>query len=309
MPRVKAVLATPTSIGGIPGRGVENALKIFDQCVADGYSHIAGSDIAGFFTKVPKANVFEFLAEEITDAAFLDLVRAALTVELSNADKLSPDDLRLFPTDEEGVAQGCPLSALAGNIVLRHFDEEMNAPDRGLRCVRYIDDFILLGRSRDSVTKGMAAARTILSALGMDIYDPENHPGKAFAGKIGEPFVFLGRELVPGRYAPAEAAKKKLRDTIDDLIRDGQTTIHKAVNGRRLSSADKAFAPTIVAINNTLRGWRGCYRGSNCPDVLAELDHWVCRRLIDFERYLDTNAPKKSGVGRAAALGLRQLSG
>jgi RNA-directed DNA polymerase len=308
MPRIRAVLATPSSIGGIPGRGVDSALKIIDQCVADGYSHVAGSDIAGFFTKIPKANIFEFLEQEISDLAFMDLVRAALTVELSNAEKLSPDDLRLFPTDEEGVAQGCPLSALAGNIVLRDFDYQMNAPAMSIRCIRYIDDFILLGRSRDSVVKGMAAARSILSALGMSIYDAEQAPHKAFVGKIGQSFVFLGRELIPGRYAPCKAAKEKFRRTIDDLIRDGQTAIHKAVNGRRLSSADKAFGPSIVAIDNALRGWRGCYRASNCPDVFSELDHWVCRRLIDFERYLDTHAPKKARATRLAALGLHQLS-
>jgi retron-type reverse transcriptase len=308
MPRIRAVLATPTSIGGIPSRGVDNALKIFDQCVDDGYSHVAGSDIAGFFTKIPKAKVFKFLEPEIADPAFMELARAALTVELSNADKLSPDDLRLFPTDEEGVAQGCPLSALAGNIVLRDFDEEMNAPARGLRCIRYIDDFIVLGGSRRSVLKGMAAARSLLATLGMNIYDAEQAPTKAFVGRVGDPFEFLGRKLIPGQFPPGEAAKKKLCLSIDSLIKDGQTAIHKAVNGRRLGSNDKPFGPTVVAINNAIRGWRGCYRYSNCPEVFAELDHWICRRLTDFEAYLDSHAPKKDRTARMAALGLRQLS-
>jgi hypothetical protein len=287
---------------------VDNALKIFDQCVDDGYSHVAGSDIAGFFTKIPKAKVFKFLEPEIADPAFMELARAALTVELSNADKLSPDDLRLFPTDEEGVAQGCPLSALAGNIVLRDFDEEMNAPARGLRCIRYIDDFIVLGGSRRSVLKGMAAARSLLATLGMNIYDAEQAPTKAFVGRGGDPFEFLGRKLIPGQFPPGEAAKKKLCLSIDSLIKDGQTAIHKAVNGRRLGSNDKPFGPTVVAINNAIRGWRGCYRYSNCPEVFAELDHWICRRLTDFEAYLDSHAPKKDRTARMAALGLRQLS-
>jgi hypothetical protein len=238
----------------------------------------------------------------------MQLTRDALTVELSNADKLNPDDLRLFPTGEEGVAQGCPLSALAGNIVLQEFDHEMNAPAKGLRCIRYIDDFILVGRSEKSVLKGMEAARSILATLGMDIYDADKAPTKAFVGQIGRPFEFLGRKLIPGQFPPGEAAKKKLCQSIDDLIRDGQTAIHKAVSGRRLGSNDKPFGPTVVAINNAIRGWRGCYRYSNCPEVFAELDHQICRRLIDFEAYLDTHAPKKDRATRMAALGLRQLS-
>ena len=54
--------------------------------------------------------------------------------------------LSLFPNETIGVAQGSALSALAGNIALREFDAEMNS--RGLVCVRYIDDFMLLGGSK-----------------------------------------------------------------------------------------------------------------------------------------------------------------
>jgi hypothetical protein len=154
----------------------------------------------------------------------------------------------------------------------------------------------------------MAAARSILAALGMNIYDPGKDHHKAYEGKIGQSFVFLGRELIPGQYPPSAAAKKKLCQSINDLIHEGQAAIHKAVKGRHLSSVDKAYGPTIVAINNALRGWRGCYRASNCPEVFAELDHWICRRLIDFERYFDTHAPKKNRFTRMAALGLRQLN-
>lgn len=308
MPAIKSVLATPTSIGGIPGRGVENAIKLFDQCAADGCKFVAGSDIAGFFTKIPKADVIDFLKNEVTDPAFLDLISAALTVELSNAGKLSPDDLRLFPTGDDGVAQGCPLSALAGNIVLRDFDLLMNDPKRGLICIRYIDDFIIVGRRSDNVVKGMEAARALLNKMGMNIYDPDKDPGKAFVGRIGEPHVFLGRKLIPGHYPPAEAAKLKLKRSIDELINDGQKAIGKVVKGRQLKTTDKAFAPTIVAINNAIRGWRGSFKGSNCPDVFAELDGWISRRIADFERYLDVNAPKRKGGIRELALGLRQLN-
>lgn len=308
LPRIQEVLATPTSIGGIPGRGVETAIHLLDDCASAGYRHVAGSDIRGFFTKIPRTAVITFLRNEIADDVFIDLVAAALTIELSNADKLSPEDLRLFPTGEDGVAQGCPLSALAGNIVLNDFDRRMNDPTRGVTCIRYVDDFIILARRRDSVVKAMEAAKCILRELGMDIYDHAETPNKAFLGLIGERRnVFLGRELVPGSYPPAPAAIERLQRSINELINDGQRAIHKAISGRPLRAADKTFAPTIVAINHAIRGWRGSYRSSNCPDVFLELDRWISRRVRDFERYFQNQAASRKHGARELALGVCQL--
>ncbi len=43
---------------------------------------------------------------------FVDLFARALKVELINASEIDPEDLKMFPTDDMGVAQGCPLSHL-----------------------------------------------------------------------------------------------------------------------------------------------------------------------------------------------------
>jgi retron-type reverse transcriptase len=302
--RLHAVLSTPTSVGGLPGRGVDNALEIVEACAIDGYRHVAGSDIANFFNHIPKSHVVEFIRDEVGEEDFSDLFRDALQVEVGNAAELSAEDYRLFPTGDDGVAQGCPLSALAGNIVLRDFDQEMNDPARGLVCVRYIDDFILLGRERRNVERGMQAARRLLRTLKMDAYDPDLHPRKAFIGSIGQDFTFLGHQLLPGRYPPSRDAQLRLKANINTLIQDGQKTIAKAVSGRMLKPWEKPYAATVTAIHNAVSGWRGTYRLSNCPDVFSELNHWVVRRLMDFERYLDTTAPKSTPHLRARAIGL-----
>jgi retron-type reverse transcriptase len=303
---VQAVLATRTSIGGIPGRGVDCAIELIDQAWSEGYRFAAGSDIKGFFTKIPKPKVFEFLRNEIDDLEFLALVERALTVELCNAEQLSAEDLHLFPTGQDGVAQGCPLSALAGNIVLNAFDKEMNDPSRGLVCIRYIDDFLVLGKKLKSVEKGMDAAKAHLKRLCMDTYDPVRSPKKAFSGMLNGQ-VFLGHSLVPGSYPPSDAAQAKLRKSVNSLIQTGQKAIDKAVNGRKLKSSDRTFAATIVAITNSLQGWRGSFRSSNCPALFAELDRWVQRRVSDLERYLRTHTAGADAIARNMALGLMPL--
>lgn len=280
---VQRVLRTPTSIGGIKGRGVEHAIALFDERAKAGDRYVAGSDISGFFTKIPRERVLTFLQAEGVEADFLQLVRDGLSVELSNSDKLSNDDLNMFPTDADGVAQGCPLSALAGNIVLEQFDIAMNS--KGITCIRYIDDFILMGKTERAVNLAMKAAAALLSKFDMTIYDPVTYPKKAFAGTIEEGHTFLGYELRIGSYPPSCDARAKLHEQVAVLIASGQKAIAIAVSGRPLTSQDRCYAQTLVQIDHTVRGWRNSFKSSNCPDIFRQMDREIDRRLSDFRAF------------------------
>ena len=296
---VQQVLSTPTSIGGIRGRGVDHAIRLFSERHAAGDKFVAGSDISGFFQRIQPAKVIQFLQAAGVEQKFVALIREALTVELSNEERLSPEDRKLFPTGEDGVAQGCPLSALAGNIVLAGFDQEMNR--RGITCIRYIDDFVVIGKSRPAVEKAMVAAKALLANSRMDIYDPIIAPKKAFIGAIGEPFDFLGYRLLPGSYPPSKAACDKLMLKIAQLVSEGQRSISKAVKDKPLTSHDRCYAQTLVAIDNTVRGWKGSFRSSASPEEFRSLDALIDRRLVDFRSfYLDKVARRTPGQQRRA---------
>src|SRR4051812_47008476 len=60
---------------------------------------------------------------------------------------------------------GGVLSPLLGNIILAAFDKQMNEGD--CRCIRYIDDFIVLDPSGKAVMARTRLAKQILGALGM----------------------------------------------------------------------------------------------------------------------------------------------
>ena len=308
LPNVQEVLGTPTSVGGIKGRGVDTAIKLFDERHLAGDRFVAGSDISGFFTKIPRDQVIELLRADTSEQDFLDLLRAALTVELINADALGPDERKLFPTGADGVAQGCPLSALAGNIVLQDFDRQMNDPMRGISCIRYIDDFILIGRSRSSVEKALGSAKTMLAALGMDIYDPVQSPKKAFIGEIGEPLVFLGYQIIPGRYPPSDGACEALLARVDALVKAGQVSIRKVVKGRPLTTADRCYAQTLAAIDNTAKGWRGSFRSSMCEVAFRALDRKIERRMQDFDAFYRSQTKGLDYATRRCALGVNLLA-
>jgi RNA-directed DNA polymerase len=305
---LKAVLETPTSIGGIPGRGVDCAIKLIEEAWSSGCKFGAGSDIKGFFTKIPKAEVIDFLTNAVPDPSFVSLVEKALTVELQKAGQMAPEDLHLFPTGPDGVAQGCPLSALAGNIVLRNFDRLMNDPERGIVCIRYIDDFIILGKKAEYVRKAMGSARAHLNLLGMDIYDPATDKEKAFLGPLSDNPEFLGHTLIKGRYPPAPSAQKRLQQSVATLIQGGKKAIDRAVSGHTLKSNEKAFAATVVAISNTLNGWKGSFQSSKCPSTFEGMDSWVQQQLGNFHAYLRTHSSGKSAKLKNAALGIAPLA-
>ena len=307
LPSVQRVLATPTSIGGIKGRGVDDAIQLFDDCHSGGHRFVAGSDIAGFFQKIRPADVIAFLKQDVTEQPFLDLVQRALTVELSNADRLSPEDRKLFPTGDDGVAQGCPLSALAGNIVLEGFDAAMNDAARGVTCIRYIDDFIITGVKQKSVLKALDSAKTRLASLGMAIYDPVTHPTKAFSGPIGLPHVFLGYQLLPDRYPPSPASSQRLLDRVDQAVASGKVSIRKILRNDALRWTDRCYAQTIADIDNIVRGWRGSYRASLCQNTFSALDRQIEQRLGQFEIWFHAKTKLVDAARRRQALGVGLL--
>jgi len=155
---VTSVLSTPTSVGGIKGRGSQDAVRLLRQAIDNGATHFVRSDIRDFFTGVPTRDLLEHMRRETKDDEFVDLVREGLKVELANANDPSVRVwLSLFPDGEVGVPQGSSLSAFCANYVLREFDQRLNG--RGVTTVRYIDDFVILGPSETAV----AGAGTILN--------------------------------------------------------------------------------------------------------------------------------------------------
>jgi retron-type reverse transcriptase len=306
LPQVRKVLETPTSIGGIRGRGVEHAIDLIENAYRAGNANfIAGSDISGFFTQISQSDVVAFIRQQTDDSEFVELLANALKVELVNAADMDPIDLKMFPTDETGVAQGCPLSAFAGNVVLQSFDTELNG--RGITCIRYIDDFIILGRRRGAVLKAFESASDHLAKMGMSIYRPETRPDKAFCGAIGDGFEFLGYKIVPGVYPPAEKNRQNIIKSVGAEIEEGRRhilrTLHRDTNGKPL----QRFVQTLAAVDGLLRAWSGSFRASRCLETAKIVDEAVNELISGFIGFYQQNVDGRTRTERRRALGIHVL--
>ena len=305
---VRDIINNPYSVGGVPNRSVPHGLKIIMQCIEDGKVHFVRSDISSFFDNVSREVVLKALGAHITDQRFMTLLHDASTVTLGNERALG-EDRKLFPTDDNGVAQGSPLSPLFGNILLNGFDQTMN--DRGVVCVRFIDDFILLADSPKKVRKAFENGAEILGDLGLKCHDPfagKKDPNKSDFGHIEEGVVFLGYHIIPGLLQPSDRAKDRLLKAIDLCIKDGRYAIRECIRNEDSFSQRQRYAQTHDTLDRILKGWGNAFAYSNSRRTMEDLDTKLDERIEKFRIWFSNNMKNLDARGRRRAGGICLLS-
>jgi RNA-directed DNA polymerase len=278
LPSIRAAfLATPTSFGGVPGRGVASAVSAALAAIGAGHVWYLRTDIAEFFRHIPRRVALDRLALHVKDARFLALLDQASHTELDNLAELGAH-ASLFPEDDTGVPQGSALSTLLGNVLLRDFDAQMNG--RGIVCLRYVDDLLLLGESSAQVRKAFWSAQRALATLGLRAYDPATSPEKAAFGHSAGGVDFLGCELLSGRALPSRAKREELFARVDALLRRSEQffTAPDARDATRFG-----LAPTLQAVSRTVEGFRASYRFCDAGHAFERLDRAIDGRI---EKYL-----------------------
>ena len=268
-----------SSFGGIRGRGVRDAIAKAHEAVHCGSKYFIRTDIKDFFRKIPKEKVLSKISELIPDPDFNNLLKEATDVELKNLHKLK-HFAYLFPLHEIGVAQGCCLSPLLGNILLNEFDRQMNG--RGITCLRYIDDFIILGPKMKHVESAFSSAKVLLEKYGLEVYDPHIEKDKAEIGHIEKGFEFLGCKIVPGLITPNKKSRDRLIQSIKDTLNESMRAMPDPV---KLYSEKLSLAQTLANIDNILAGWGNQYSFCNNLQVMNHLDLEVDKLLTNYFSY------------------------
>lgn len=164
------------SYGYRPGRSVAQAVARVAALRRDGFRHVVDGDIRRYFESVPHPALIDRLAAHVDDPALVDLI--GLWLEHHSHQGL-------------GLPQGSPVSPILANLYLDAVDDAIAG--RGLRLVRYADDFVVLCKS-EALAKG-ALAR-IAQALGE--HGLELHPDKTRIVDFNQGFRFLGHMFARG---------------------------------------------------------------------------------------------------------------
>jgi retron-type reverse transcriptase len=244
---------------------VPAAIKAVLDELGRGARYIVCADIRAFFTRIPKSAVSDIIAKAVNDDEFVAFLNQAIHVELANLAELKAK-VADFPTEDLGVAQGNSLSPLLGNIILAEFDQIMNEGD--CRCIRYIDDFIILAPSAKAANARLRKAISLLKNLGMELSAEKS---SETAQPIQKGFDFLGINISPGKIRPAAKARAKFIRSVDVAFGDARKAFIEVRNGKALQRTQSLMA-TLKRVDGIIDGWGKHYWFCNDRECFDELD-------------------------------------
>jgi hypothetical protein len=249
--------------------------------------------------------VVSSVAKRIKDPKFQDLFRRAIETELSNLNALrEAGKEHHFPIQDIGVAQGCSLSPLVGNIYLREFDARMNSTD--VLCLRYIDDFIVMGPNESETRLMFNRGLKILEDLGLSAYLPEKNSDKASSGPASKAFDYLGCTIDGKLVRPSGKSWGRLRSEIQDSLHLALQAIDappRTFNENRLDFS------SLVSVNaRRIESWIKQYEFCNDKRVISQWSSTLESDFHDFEVNYFKLIRGKSPGERARLLGWPDLS-
>jgi retron-type reverse transcriptase len=303
---INKYVKTPHSFGGIQKSrddelsAVPAAVKAVLDAIENGGKFIIRSDISKFFTKISKQTVTDIIESTVDDIEFLDLFKRAITVELANMAQLA-SAASSFPIYDVGVAQGNSLSPLMGNLILNNFDAELNKK-QDVRCIRYIDDFIIIAPSREVAENTFSVAKQILKTLGMDV-----SASKTQYASIKETFEFLGIEFSNGLLRPGRKSRERVVLSISNALTE---SIKAFINYSKTRQMDDKLSliETMSRVSGIMQGWGKHYYFCNDQKCFEHLDSIVEGKLKQYLGVYRNERGKADDTGRWLLLGIQALS-
>ena len=240
-----------SSFGFRPKRSAHGAVKQVQAHIRSGYRHCVDMDLSKFFDRVQHDVLLARVARKVGDKRLLRLIgnylRAGVMVELQ------------WEPSHEGTMQGGPLSPLLANILLDDFDKELER--RGLRFVRYADDFLVFTKTEKSSLRVFASVERYLTRKLKLVV---NHAKSCVRSTdelefLGYQFTGYGGQM---RVSPKNLDKFKQR--VRELTR---------------RSCGISMTARLKALGYYLRGWTGYFCLVPIKSFFVVLDKWVRRRL------------------------------
>ena len=246
------------SYGFRPKRNAHQAVLAAQRHINEGYCHIVDIDLKTFFDEVDHCILLQLIYRKIKCPLTLRLIRKWLRAPMMINGKLTKR--------RRGVPQGSPLSPLLSNIMLHELDRELEK--RGLRYVRYADDFSIYTRSHQQARK---AGNEIYLFLKNKLKLPINR-GKSGIRKpvnfeiLGFRFVSTYQKGVQGQYQLGASDKswKRFKMNLKAITR---------------KTAPLSFDERIRKLKEVQRGWVYYFRMASIHGKLKDLDGWVRNRL------------------------------
>lgn len=200
------------TFGNLPGRGSHAAVNRVAQFARrESNQWVLQLDISKYFYSVPhaqlKARALQHIGDHDVRQLIISLIDSYRTG--NNYDHLFAENSTYRTNPDKGMPIGNLSSQLFANIYLNEFDHWMKET-MGVRCyVRYVDDMVILGESKEQMQKLCQAITEKLAADGLTI-----HPKKIRIAPAKSGIPFLGYVIWPHHISAGSYIRRRYHHTL-----------------------------------------------------------------------------------------------
>ena len=249
-------LFSEDSFGYRPGKSAKDAVRKVKEYIEQGYTRAVVLDLSKYFDTLNHTILLNLLRQQVKDERVVQMIKRYL--------KSGVMENGVVIETEEGSPQGGNLSPLLANIYLNEFDWEFRR--RGVPCVRYADDIVLLAKSERAAERLLKSSTKYLEEkMKLRVNREKSRTVSVFAIRN---FKFLGfcfGKNGTGVYIRVHAkAWKKVRDKL-----------------RKLTSRSRcgSIVRTMEKIKVYMRGWLNYYGIADMKNRIEALNGWLYRRI------------------------------
>lgn len=165
------------------GGGKQSVSEVWRALASRRFPFVYRTDIRGYYRHIRKEQLLSLVRQHIEDPVLNDLVEQYLYYCVEDGGDIF--------TPTHGICRGCALSPLMGAALLYHVDCHF-ALLEGIFYARYMDDFVLLTRTRWQLRRCVKQLHEFFNLGGF-----EAHRDKTQLGRIEHGFDWLGVWFTP----------------------------------------------------------------------------------------------------------------
>jgi RNA-directed DNA polymerase len=244
------------SYGYRPGRSAKDAVKRVKEYAEQGYTSAVVLDLSKYFDTMNHTLLLNLLRKQISDERVIQMVKRYL--------KSGVMENGVVAETTEGSPQGGNLSPLLANIYLNEFDQEFKR--RGVPCVRYADDIVLLARSPRAAQRLLGSSTKYLEGtLKLKVNREKSRAVSVYSIRN---FKYLGFAFGKGRNGVFIRVHAKSWKKAKDKLRELTSRSHCG-----------SIVGAMARIKVFMRGWLNYYGIADMKNNIEDLNGWLYRRI------------------------------